>query len=99
MGHQGQRIASEEFLDLVRHRLAVILEEDHQLRVSDVAARSGYAVNTIQKFRAGSAPSMRVAAVLADTIPELLAPLRCRDCGRLPGIVTPKPGRLSPSRW
>ena len=75
------RPTRSQFLRQVQVNLNRYLERNRGESAASIAGRTGYAEQTIHKFRAGTILTMPVAVALIVSIPELGRDLSCPCCG------------------
>ena len=75
------RPTREEFIEQVRVNLSRYLEANRGVTIEQMARRTGYAEQTIHKFRAGTIVTMPVAVALVASYAELGRELCCPCCG------------------
>lgn len=89
MAGQNVRAAISEgdFVTAIADALLAYLESHREVTSADLAALTGYSLVAIKQFRCGAYRSARMAAKLADAIPELAESMRCPHCHGLPTIA------------
>jgi hypothetical protein len=81
---------AQDFVTMVIDGLNVALAVDDNLSLADIAGDLGYAVNTLQQFRAGTCRSVRLATDLALAFPDYVGSAACPHCRCLPTLTYAK---------